>query len=84
MDARSNGEGCHRPLDFCSSSFAHHLYTVWKVSEPGALKQRNARRFFDSFTAVVLTNYLLTNYDATEHIPVPKRDRGVSTPRLTT
>ena len=30
----------------------------------GALKQRNARRFFYSFTTIVLTNYLLTDYDA--------------------
>ena len=28
----------------------------------GVLKERNARRFFFSFTAVVLTNYLLTDY----------------------
>ncbi len=33
----------------------------------GALKQRNARRFFASFTAVVLANYLLTDYDASEY-----------------
>lgn len=32
----------------------------------GALKQRRARRFFFAFTAVVLTNYLLTDYDASE------------------
>ena len=32
----------------------------------GALKERNARRFLFSFTAVVLTNYLLTDYDAAE------------------
>ena len=30
----------------------------------GALKQRNARCFFCSFNTIVLTNYLLTNYDA--------------------
>ena len=30
----------------------------------GALEQRNARRFFGSFTAIVLTNYLLTGYNA--------------------
>ena len=32
----------------------------------GALKQRNARLFFFSFFAAVLTNYLLTDYDAPE------------------
>ena len=32
----------------------------------GALKERDARRFFFSFTVVVLTNYLLTDYDASE------------------
>ncbi|BDI31467.1 hypothetical protein CCAX7_35180 [Capsulimonas corticalis] len=32
----------------------------------GALKQRNARLFFFSFFAAVLTNYLLTDYDASE------------------
>ena len=32
----------------------------------GALKQRNARRFFSFFTAVVLTNYLLTDFNASE------------------
>ena len=32
----------------------------------GALKQRNARRFFSCFTAIVLTNYLLTDYDAVD------------------
>lgn len=32
----------------------------------GALEARNARRFFLSFSAVVLTNYLLTDYDASE------------------
>jgi hypothetical protein len=29
----------------------------------GALKQSGARNFFFSFFAVVLTNYLLTDYD---------------------
>ena len=32
----------------------------------GALKQRNARRYFFSFFAVALTNYLLTDYKANE------------------
>ena len=32
----------------------------------GALKQRNARRYFISFFAVALTNYLLTDYQAQE------------------
>ena len=32
----------------------------------GALKERNARRFFFSFTAVVLTNYLLTDYEVVD------------------
>ncbi len=32
----------------------------------GALKQRNARLFFFSFFAAVLTNYLLTDYDASK------------------
>ena len=32
----------------------------------GALKQRSARLFFFSFFAVVLTNYLLTDYSASE------------------
>ncbi|WP_181306268.1 hypothetical protein [Rufibacter sp. XAAS-G3-1] len=32
----------------------------------GALKQRNARRFFFSFFAVALANYLLTDYKANE------------------
>ena len=32
----------------------------------GALKQRNARRFFLSFCAAALTNYLLTDYTASE------------------
>ncbi len=39
------------------------LLLPWAV---GALKERNARRFFFAFTAVVLTNYLLTDYDAAE------------------
>lgn len=30
------------------------------------IKERNARRFFFSFAAVVLTNYLLTNYEAVD------------------
>ena len=33
----------------------------------GAMKQRNARRYFLSFFAVALANYLLTDYDAYEH-----------------
>lgn len=32
----------------------------------GALKQKKARLFFFSFFAAVLTNYLLTNYNASE------------------
>ncbi|UOG77308.1 hypothetical protein MTX78_23465 (plasmid) [Hymenobacter tibetensis] len=32
----------------------------------GALKQRNARRFFVGFFALALTNYLLTDYKAQE------------------
>ena len=32
----------------------------------GALKERNAVRFFFSFAAVVLTNYLLTDYEAVD------------------
>ena len=32
----------------------------------GALEARNARRFFVSFAAVVLANYLLTDFDAPE------------------
>ena len=32
----------------------------------GALKQRDARFFFFSFFAAVLTNYLLTDYDASK------------------
>ena len=32
----------------------------------GALKQRNARRFFLSFFAATLTNYLLTDFNASE------------------
>ncbi|OON69712.1 hypothetical protein [Hymenobacter sp. CRA2] len=32
----------------------------------GALKQRNARRYFVSFFAVALANYLLTDYRANE------------------
>ena len=39
------------------------LFLPWTT---GALKERNARRFFFSLTAVVLTNYLLTDYDSTE------------------
>ena len=33
----------------------------------GALKQRNARRYFFSFFAVALANYLLTDYKANWH-----------------
>lgn len=32
----------------------------------GALRQRNARRYFVSFFALALTNYLLTDYRANE------------------
>ena len=32
----------------------------------GALKQRNAYRFFSCFAAIVPTNYLLTDYDTSE------------------
>ena len=32
----------------------------------GALRQRNARRFFGAFFAVVLTNYLLTDYNVSK------------------
>ena len=39
------------------------LFLPWAT---GAFKQRNARRFFFAFTAVVLANYLLTDYDAAE------------------
>jgi len=34
----------------------------------GALKQRNARRYFISFFAIALTNYLLTDYKAQERV----------------
>lgn len=33
----------------------------------GALRQPNARRYFASFFAIALMNYLLTDYDAYEH-----------------
>ena len=39
------------------------LLLIWATS---ALKQRNARCFFYAFTAVALTNYLLSDYDAPE------------------
>lgn len=39
------------------------LFLPWIT---GALKRRSARRFFLAFTSVVLTNYLLTDYDASE------------------
>ena len=39
------------------------LFLPWVT---GALEQRHARRFFLSFTTVVLTNYLLTHYHASE------------------
>lgn len=32
----------------------------------GALEERNARLYFSSFFAAALTNYLLTDFDATE------------------
>ena len=39
----------------------HRCSCLWMT---GALKQRDACRFFFLFTSVVLTNYLLTDHDA--------------------
>lgn len=36
----------------------------------GAFRQRNARRYFLSFFAIALANYLLTNYRAYEREPI--------------
>ena len=45
----------------------------------GALEARNARRFFLSFSAVVLANYLLTDFGAPGEPTAPSRDLTAGT-----
>lgn len=87
MSSKPIGPGAHGAIDYgfvALQALAPRLFGLRGAAQTlryafvlpwltGALKQRNARRYFFSFFAVALANYLLTDYQAYEKAPAPNQ-----------